>query len=120
MEIWGNYFQKEGYLDDLEDREKALLKLGGAASCWFVVGGILIIGKRPKMISVNILGSLHSEEGPALQLEDGTNFWFWNGTEVKKEVIEDPYLFIKAKTREKLTPTDKIVLALMEKSPAEL
>jgi hypothetical protein len=59
-------------------------------SCgWVFLSGERVIAcERPRAFSVNALGRLHGDGGPALAFADGTTFWMLNGVNVPREIAE--------------------------------
>jgi len=58
--------------------------------CCFLFGETSIILKKPVRISRNQNLVLHCENAPAVEWEDGTSLYFWNGIEVSEKLISSP------------------------------
>ena len=61
----------------------------------YIIGNECIIFKKPAKIERNQNLVLHSEKGPAVEWEDGSGIFFWNGIEVSQKLIQSPDLITK-------------------------
>lgn len=56
----------------------------------YLLEGAVLWCPLPTALKINDLKQLHCSDGPALQWNDGYGLYFWNGTKVRKRIIEMP------------------------------
>lgn len=57
---------------------------------WWPHRQFVMVCDRPRELHRDVDGRLHSPSGPAIEWRDGWGLYFWRGTRVPKEWIEDP------------------------------
>jgi hypothetical protein len=68
----------------------ALARFNALASGYWLGQEVAIIVRRPKILSYDEEGSLHSATGPCIEHQDGWGFYAWHGVEVPENVILAP------------------------------
>jgi len=96
---WGQYdaywlsfydtFKRFG-LADLVAPLAGLMQQARSAGWWWPFRGAAVVTERPRVLSRDDRGRLHSESGPAVGYPDGWGVWAWHGVRVAREVIEAP------------------------------
>jgi hypothetical protein len=83
-----DYFREIGMLkDERFDKYVAFLKTGVWDS--MVYENAVLACRRPKLVSLDEQGRLHSQTGAAVEFEDGYGIYVWHGTAVEKEWITE-------------------------------
>jgi len=67
----------------------AFITLCSAGAQWSPFEKICICSDRPTALTVDQDGRLHNETGPAIAYGDGFQLYYWHGTNVPREWIED-------------------------------
>ena len=56
---------------------------------WWPLGDKVVIADRPHTLKLDDEGRMHCEDGPACAFVDGTKAYFWHGTPIEAEWVED-------------------------------
>jgi hypothetical protein len=57
---------------------------------WITPDGLVCVPRPRFHIGSGWSGSLHRPDGPAVEWESGTRYWFWRGVQVPQWLIEEP------------------------------
>jgi hypothetical protein len=89
---WLGFYDFFGEVVGLEccDSMKGLIKTAQSIGWWWPLAGAAIMTDRPKIISRDEQGRLHSETGPSLAYRDGWKIYTNGGVRIPAYVVENP------------------------------
>jgi len=66
------------------------IEVAEASGWWWPYKGYVVLSERPETLKLDDAGQMHCEDGPAVGYGDGFKGYYWHGTEVPDEWIENP------------------------------
>jgi hypothetical protein len=71
--------------------DRSFVDLAERGGLFWVFDGLCIAADRPSHINRDPEGRFHGEVGPSIAYRSGWSWWHWHGTEVEREIIEEPH-----------------------------
>jgi len=73
-----------------QNEAHALARFNELASGYWLGRAVAFVVRRPRLLSLDARGRLHSEMGPCVEYRDGWGFWAWRGVVAPEKAILAP------------------------------
>jgi hypothetical protein len=90
--LWAGYVAWADYFSEVlgVSIDRNYLDLAESCGYYWVLDDVCFASERPREISLDNRGRLHSADGMSISYPSGWGLWHWHGVRVPREVIERP------------------------------